>query len=247
MMTDERYLKRTVLRETVASNYLHDGERSLRVYLPPGYNELLSYPVVYCQDGEDFFNFGRIATTANRIILDEGVEPFIIVGVDVNKTFRTAEYAPDGDRHEAYVRFFGEELLPFIEAKYPVRREAEHRVLAGDSLGGTISLHLALAYPELFNRVLSLSGAYFERSLEIIAAQNDLSWLELYMIVGLQETAYETTDRGVHNFVELNREAKKLLEERQAPFYYAEKEGQHQWGFWQKELPEALMYFIERQ
>jgi len=62
MMTEERYLKRTVLRETVASNYLQDGQRSLRVYLPPGYNELLSYPVVYCQDGEDFFNFGRIAT-----------------------------------------------------------------------------------------------------------------------------------------------------------------------------------------
>lgn len=46
---------------------------------PPGYNEVLSYPVVYCQDGEEFFNFGRIATLAGQLIVEEDVEPFIIV------------------------------------------------------------------------------------------------------------------------------------------------------------------------
>ena len=113
-----------------------EGERNLRVYLPPGYNELLSYPAVYCQDGEEFFNFGRIATIANQLILDEGVEPFIIVGVDVDKKLRTSEYSPDGDRYAGYVSFFGEELVPFIEEKYPVRPEPSERILAGDSLGG---------------------------------------------------------------------------------------------------------------
>ncbi|QAY66025.1 alpha/beta hydrolase [Paenibacillus protaetiae] len=245
-MTDERYLKRTILKETITSRYLPEGERALRIYLPPGYNELLSYPVVYCQDGEDFFNFGRIATTANQLILDEGVEPFIIVGIEVNKKVRTAEYAPDGDRHDDYVTFFGEELVPFIENKYPVRRDPEYRLLAGDSLGATVSFHIALAYPELFTRVLSLSGAYFERSLEIMEIPRDLTWLRIYMIVGLQETAYETTDRGVYNFVELNRSARKLLEGYGADVYYEEKDGQHQWGFWQKELPAALLYFLPR-
>ncbi|GGG88242.1 alpha/beta hydrolase [Paenibacillus radicis (ex Gao et al. 2016)] len=245
-MTDERYLKRTVLKETVASRYLPEGERNLRVYLPPGYNELLSYPVVYCQDGEDFFNFGRIATTANRLILDEGIEPFIIVGVDVDKTHRTSEYSPDGERHADYVRFFGEEMLPFIEAKYPVRRDPDQRVLAGDSLGGTVSFHLALTYPHLFKRIMSLSGAYYDRSREIMESQTDLGQLELYMIVGLQETAYET-DHGTMNFVEINRHARKLLTERGAKLSYAEMNGMHQWGFWQQEIPDALMYFLEKE
>ncbi|HIW33819.1 MAG TPA: esterase family protein, partial [Candidatus Paenibacillus intestinavium] len=93
-MTDARYLKRTILKSTVESNILPEGSRNLRVYLPPGYNEVLSYPVIYCQDGEDFFNFGRIATTAQELILDEGIEPFIIVGVDVDKSVRTSEYTP---------------------------------------------------------------------------------------------------------------------------------------------------------
>jgi Enterochelin esterase and related enzymes len=245
-MTDDRYLKRTILRETVPSRHLPEGSRPLRIFLPPGYNEVLSYPVVFCQDGEDFFNFGRVATTATRLILDEGLEPFIIVGVDVDKKLRTEEYAPDGSRHDAYLKFFAEELLPYIEEKYPVRREPEHRLLAGDSLGGTVCLHLALAYPQLFHRVLSLSGAYYGASRDIVASYRDLEGIEIYMIVGLQETAYET-DRGVYNFVELNRSARSLLEQRGASVYYEEKDGKHQWGFWQQEIPAALAYFIDKE
>ncbi|MFC4777719.1 alpha/beta hydrolase [Paenibacillus sp. GCM10023252] len=242
-MTDQRYLKRTIVKETVTSNHLPSGTRDLRVYLPPGYNEVLSYPIVYCQDGEDFFNFGRIATTANQMILDEGAEPFIIVGVEVDKKVRSAEYTPGRELYDSYIRFFGEELVPYIEENYPVRKDASSRLLAGDSLGGTVSLHLALTYPQLFTQVMSLSGAYYASSQAIMQTQTDLSWLSIYMIVGLQETAYET-DSGVHDFVALNRAAREILVSKGADIYYQEKDGQHQWGFWQKELPEALLYFL---
>jgi enterochelin esterase-like enzyme len=244
-MTDARYLKRTIVKETVASHYLPSGSRNLRIFLPPGYNEVLSYPVVYCQDGEDFFNFGRIATTATRLILDDGLEPFIIVGVEVDKKVRTEEYAADGSLHTGYLQFFAEELLPFVEERYAVRRTPDQRILAGDSLGGTVSLHLALTYPQLFTQVMSLSGAFFAESQNIISGQTDLSWLNIYMIVGLQEDAYETTDRGVFNFVELNRNAKALLQHKGAAVSYTEKDGKHQWGFWQKELDQAICHFIQ--
>lgn len=242
-MTDARYLKRTILKSTVTSDILPEGSRNLRIYLPPGYNEVLSYPVIYCQDGEDFFNFGRIATTAQELILDEGIEPFIIVGVDVDKSVRTSEYSPDGLKHQAYVDFFVEELLPYIEANYPVRTTPEDRVLAGDSLGGTVSLHIALQNPDLFTRVMSMSGAFYDASQQIVETLGDLEWLDIFMIVGLQEEAYET-DTGVYNFVQLNRDMKHLLEERDAKIFYEEKDGRHQWGFWQKEVPAAIRYFI---
>jgi len=241
-MTNERLLKRTIVKETIESRFLQES-RTLRIYLPPGYNEILSYPVVYCQDGEEFFNFGRIATWANQLILDEGVEPFIIVGVEVNTKVRTEEYAPFGNRFDAYVSCFAEEIIPFIEQNYPVRREPGERLLAGDSLGGSVSVHLALRYPHLFTRVISLSGAFYEMSQNIIKQEQDLSWLDIYMIVGLQEDNY-ATDTGVYNFVELNRQTKALLEDRGAKVAYYEKEGRHLWGFWQKELPAALMYFL---
>ncbi|OWA37361.1 enterochelin esterase [Saccharibacillus sp. O16] len=239
-MTDSRYLKRTIVKEVIESQFLHE-ERSLRIYLPPGYNEVLSYPVIYCQDGEEFFNFGRIATYANQLILDEGIEPFIVVGIEVDVKKRTAEYAPFGSRHEAYVRCIMEEIIPFVEQKY--RARSDDRVLAGDSLGGSMSLHLSLLYPREFPRIISLSGAYYEESQDIIARESELGWLDIFMIVGLQENEYQT-DHGTFDFVDLNRRTRDLLLERGATVRYAEKEGKHLWGFWQKELPDALKYFL---
>ncbi|GGJ28412.1 alpha/beta hydrolase [Paenibacillus hunanensis] len=242
-MTDSRYLKRTILKEEIQSRHLGEA-RTLRIYLPPGYNELLSYPVIYCQDGEEFFNFGRIATYANQLILDENIEPFIVVGVEVNTKIRTQEYAPFGSRFEAYTACFAEEIIPYIEEKYPVRRSADERVLAGDSLGGSVSVHIALRYPELFRRIISLSGAYYEQSQQLIAAESDLSALDVYMIIGLQETDFES-DTGVYDFVKLNQDTRDLLLERGATVRYAEKDGKHLWGFWQKELPDAIKYFLQ--
>ncbi len=242
-MTDSRYLKRTILKEEIQSRHLGEA-RTLRIYLPPGYNELLSYPVIYCQDGEEFFNFGRIATYANQLILDENIEPFIVVGVEVNTKIRTQEYAPFGSRFEAYTACFAEEIIPYIEEKYPVRRSADERVLAGDSLGGSVSVHIALRYPELFRRIISLSGAYYEQSQQLIAAESDLSALDVYMIVGLQETDFES-DTGIYDFVKLNQDTRDLLLERGATVRYAEKDGKHLWGFWQKQLPDAIKYFLQ--
>ncbi len=95
-----------------------------------------------------------------QLVLDEDREPAIIVGADVNMATRTSEYSPDGERFRSYCRFFAEEMLPFIENKYAVRRDKGQRILAGDSLGGTVSLHLALDYRDLFCQVISLSGAF---------------------------------------------------------------------------------------
>lgn len=241
-MSESVFLKRTIVKQTIWSNYLQEN-RKLRIYLPPGYNEILSYPVIYCQDGEEFFNFGRIATLAGQLILEEDIEPFIIVGVEVDVAVRTQEYAPFGNRFNQYLSCFAEEIIPYIEHSYPVRRTPNERIIAGDSLGGSVSLHLAISYPALFNRVLSLSGAFYPESRDILAAEKDLSWLNINMVVGLQETEY-STDTGIYNFVEMNRLTKELLEQRGATVSYREKDGKHLWGFWQKELPESLLYFL---
>ncbi|HZG83277.1 MAG TPA: alpha/beta hydrolase-fold protein [Brevibacillus sp.] len=236
------YVKRTIFKEEVPSQYV-DAPRLVKVYAPPGYNELLSYPVVYCQDGNDFFTMGRIATIANQLILEEGIEPFMIVGVSVERSKRTSEYAANGSRTEAYKRFFTDELLPYIEERYPIRRDPSSRVLAGDSLGGTVSLHLALDRPDLFPKVLSLSGAFFQPTLDALTMKESLNWLDIWMVVGLDETAVETHS-GTYDFIYWNREAKQILEQKGAAVSYREKPGDHVWGLWQKELPNGLRHFF---
>ncbi|WP_195570678.1 alpha/beta hydrolase [Paenibacillus sp. 1001270B_150601_E10] len=242
-MTDSIYLKRTVIKQDIACPLLPNGNRTVRVYLPPGYQEILSYPVVYCQDGEEFFNFGRIATIANKLIIDGDLDPFIIVGVDVDKKNRTNEYSPDESGFESYSRSFLEDIVPEIEKLYPVRTDWTDIVLAGDSLAATVSMHIALKEPNKFRQIISLSGAYYPASQTIIAAEQDLSWLHAFMIVGLQETSYET-DRGTFDFVDLNRKTRQLLEERGAHVYYEEHDGNHVWGFWQQHLAHSLQHFL---
>lgn len=233
--------ERTIRKETVGSRFLNKT-RGIIVYLPPGYNELVSYPCIYCQDGMEFFNFGRIATQTNRLILEEGMDPVIIVGVEVDLPNRTAEYAPEGERFQAYGRFFVEEMLPYVEERYAVRKEADQRILAGDSLGATVSLHLALEHPDLFRCVMALSGAFFEPTQKRLQREHDLSWLKLYMLIGLQEREVKT-EWGKTDSLAHNRIAKTILEEKHALLRYRETDGKHVWGFWQKELPEAIRFF----
>ena len=237
-----RYYQRTIEKKSIISNHLNET-RSLRIYLPPGYNELLSYPVIYCQDGEEFFNFGRIATFMTQGILDEGLEPTIIVGIDVNLKNRTREYAADGDRHQAYAAFMAEELVPWVEQNYPVRTTRNERILAGDSLGATVSLHLALNYRDLFCKLISFSGAYFPPTQQALSAESDLSWLEMFMIVGTDETNV-STDRGTFDFLQENRLTHAILVRKNAKLLYSEKPGKHIWGFWQTEMSHALHHFL---
>ncbi|WP_442603542.1 alpha/beta hydrolase [Paenibacillus sp. KN14-4R] len=241
-MDNTYYTKRTIVKHIIPSNYL-GANRPIRIYLPPGYSELLSYPVIYCQDGEQFFNFGRIATFLTQGILDEGMEPAIVVGVDVDTSIRTAEYAPNGHLHASYLSFFTEELIPWVEENYSVRTTSDERILAGDSLGGTVSLHLAIHYRDLFSKVISFSGAFFLDTRQALQEQEDLSWLDLYMLIGLDETSVET-ERGTFDFVEENRATKEILEQKKTKLLYIEKPGHHLWGFWQKEMMHALKHFL---
>lgn len=241
-MSQSASSKRKIVKQTVYSEAMQE-DRELRIYVPPGYMDWSEYPVIYCQDGEQFFNFGRIATQMHRLIQEEYAEPALIVGVDVELKHRTEEYSPDGERFDAYCRFFSSELVPYIEQHFGTVPTKQGRFLAGDSLGGTVSLHLALRYPELFQQVISLSGAFLEPTQEWIEKASDLSQLVMYMLIGTKEQAVQT-DRGTFDFLSANRKVRQLLEAKQAQIHYVEKEGKHIWGFWQTELPDALRYFF---
>ncbi|MNL89634.1 hypothetical protein D3C87_2200840 [compost metagenome] len=63
------------------------------------------------------------------------------------------------------------------------------------------------------------------------------------MLIGTDELEI-ATQGGTYDFLEANRQTKQLLEARSCNLTYKEKPGKHVWGFWQKELPEALKLFL---
>lgn len=236
------YLKRTIVREEVSSNYLGET-RVLQIYLPPGYSAESRYPVLILQDGTDYLTMGKIATQANQLIAEGRIHPPIIVMIPVEKKRRNEEYAPDGERFEAYCRFVVKEVVPRVESRFAIKQELESRVIGGSSLGATVSLHIALDFPDHFGGVLSQSGAFFKVTLDRIRERPTLAGLKVYQLIGLEEFAVPT-DAGNLDFLARNREVSRVLREKGASLRYIEKEGKHTWGLWQKDLPEALIYFF---
>jgi len=64
-----------------------------------------------------------------------------------------ADSANNGPRGEALVK----ELIPAIEAKFPLEKKPEARLLRGHSSGGCATLWLTLNYPEMFGATWSSS------------------------------------------------------------------------------------------
>jgi enterochelin esterase-like enzyme len=237
---DQKYLKRTIKRESFMSRHL-DMEKKVLVYLPPNFDENTKYPALFLHDGDDYFSFGRIATQANQLIYEQKIEPIIMVAIPVDKKLRSAEYSPAGERNDQHISFVTDELLPFVQERYPIKDE--NLVIGGSSLGAAVSLHIALGNLSMWNKVLAQSGAFFPETVAELNKQDSLDGLTIYQSIGLKETKVET-HIGELNLVERNREVASILRQHNANVRYEERDGDHTWGLWQPELPEVLIYFF---
>jgi predicted alpha/beta superfamily hydrolase len=152
--------------------------RDVQVYLPPGYEREKSrrYPVLYLHDGQNIFDSASMGMewqfdeTAEALIRAGRIEPLIVVAV-ANTDARRDEYTPTsvertrsdgsvdkgGGKANLYGRFLIEELKPFIDRTYRTRRDASSTAVGGASLGGLVSVWLALEHPRVFGNVLAVS------------------------------------------------------------------------------------------
>ncbi len=154
------------------SNLLNN-DRTLIVYLPPGYEQHPDqrYPVIYMQDGQNLFDEStsfagiewRMDEAAQRLIGGDEVNPFIIVGI-YNTPQRTAEFTPpplasdSASAHgDLYARFLVEAVKPWIDQTYRTQTDRAHTLIGGASFGGLISLYTAQTHPQIFGQILVLS------------------------------------------------------------------------------------------
>ncbi|MDY0324409.1 MAG: alpha/beta hydrolase-fold protein, partial [Candidatus Carbobacillus sp.] len=187
----------------------------------------------------------RLATLAQSAIEQGTLPPFYIVSVDVDLPKRRAWYHPDGEEHEAYLLFFIEELLPNIEKHLPLPDRGMRRIVAGDSLGGTVSYELILRRPDLFQGLIGLSTFFPEQLVTALKEKRTrLRHLRLFEYVGKGETAVETP-LGTIDFVTQHRAVQTVLTPYLPYARFVEKDGVHTWGSWQKVLPEALYVMFE--
>lgn len=163
--------------------------REVRVWTPEQYNtnNQEKFPVLYMQDGQNIFNDDEsvsgmswhAAETAQRLIDEGTIEPFIIVAISSSQNRfyeyfpqKSAEYLDDNDleqiekitgtkQHdfisEAYLKFITEELKPYVDNNYRTASEASDTTIAGASMGGLIALYAICEYPDIFGQAACVS------------------------------------------------------------------------------------------
>lgn len=127
--------------------------RQLLVYTPPGFNPngKTKYPVLYLIHGgsdteETWTKVGRANLIADNLIAQKKAKPMLIV-----MPYGNVRPAPMAD----FTKDMVSDIVPFVEASYPVIKDSKGRAVAGFSVGGGQTLNIGLTHPETFAYVCS--------------------------------------------------------------------------------------------
>lgn len=143
--------------------------RKALVYTPPGYSKKKKYPVLYLLHGIGGDEKEWLKSGAPQIILDNlyagnKLTPMIVVLPNgrAMKDDRAVGNVFDSVKVKAFSTFEKDllhDLIPFIEKKYAVLKDREHRAIAGLSMGGGQSLNFGLGNLDTFAWVGGFSSA----------------------------------------------------------------------------------------
>ncbi|MEI7421915.1 MAG: alpha/beta hydrolase-fold protein [Prolixibacteraceae bacterium] len=153
----------TYQSKTVGTN------RKALIYTPPGYSKERKYPVLYLLHGiggdeKEWLKGGQPQIILNNLYAGKKVEPMIVVMPNgrAMKDDRATGNIMAPDKVQAFAAFEQDllnDLIPFIEATFPVISDREHRAIAGLSMGGGQSLNFGLGNLDKFAWVGGFSSA----------------------------------------------------------------------------------------
>lgn len=131
-----------------------DSKRRALIYTPPGYSKKNKYPVLYLLHGiggdeKEWLKGGNPQVILDNLLADDKIEPMIVVMPNgrAMKDDRAVGNMFDSAKVQAFATFEKDllnDLIPYIEKKYPVKIDRESRAIAGLSMGGGQSLNFGL-------------------------------------------------------------------------------------------------------
>ncbi|MBL7837950.1 MAG: alpha/beta hydrolase [Bacteroidetes bacterium] len=170
---DKNKIKQTHLiqfnSESLSQNKMgEDIERSVYVYLPPGYDtSKASYPCLYYLHGftsthEEYkrLNFEQLMNEAIRLGL---IAPCILV-VPNSYTQYEGSFYTNSELNGKWADYIAKDLVNLIDQRYRTKPQANQRGLFGHSMGGNGALKIALQYPDVFGAVYALSPSAMDWS-----------------------------------------------------------------------------------
>jgi len=231
-------------------------ERTLRVYLPPGYEQgNKRYPVMYMHDAQNLFDAATsyagewgVDEILNDLAKSEGLE-LIVVGIDNGQEHRNTELSPWANEHlgepegAEYTRFIVEVVKPFIDKKYRTKKGRPHTAIMGSSLGGLISHYALYTYPKVFSKAGIFSPSYWvSNKVFDLTKENPVpANTRLYMVVGKKEGPgmYENMEKMYAFIKAQGHPADHISAE-------TNLEGEHNEAFWNSEFADAVKWLFKK-
>ncbi len=126
----------------------------VNVYVPARFRTGRRYPLLIVHDGHDYVRYAALRTVLDNLIHRQEI-PTMIAALTHSEN-RLEEYAAD----ERHAGFICDELVPAMEASYPLNGDPASRGLLGASFGGVAALHAGWSRPGFFGRLLLQSGSF---------------------------------------------------------------------------------------
>lgn len=148
----------------VHTSRIYEGMKSdYWIYVPAQYRASEPAALMVWQDGHNLVDREkwRAQIVFDNLTYQKKIPVIIHILLDPgtigDKKMRSIEYDTVDDR---YARFLRDEVVPEVQQKYSLRKDAYSRAIAGLSSGGICSFNVAWQQPDQFSRVLSWIGSF---------------------------------------------------------------------------------------
>jgi predicted alpha/beta superfamily hydrolase len=170
-------------------------EMAISIYLPANYETSdVKYPVLY--DLNAFAYFIYCAGTVELLSRNIEMPEMIIVGLpNLQNGYVPTPYEErkaEPTAADLSLKFFSEELMPFIDGNY---RTAGFNLLCGHSVGGLFTMYVLFTRPDLFSGYIASSpwfqnnDQYWLKQIDKMFQAGSLAGKFLFMDVGKKEQA----------------------------------------------------------
>lgn len=172
-----------------------DNNRTVKVYLPPGYSTSgKSYPVVFYlhnifSSAEKTLADGQLVRILEKGFENGIVKELIVVIADFSSP-TTGSLYENSTTSGRWLDFIADELVPFVDNTFRTIRHRDSRAIAGDFMGGRGALKISMTHPRLFSTVYALhpvaTGVGY-----IPWAANEVNWKKILTAKTFSELAGE--------------------------------------------------------
>ncbi|MEX1025407.1 MAG: alpha/beta hydrolase-fold protein [Planctomycetota bacterium] len=217
--------------------------RPLSIYKPARFSETRRYPLIVVHDGLDYQGFAAFTTVLDNLIHRLEIPP--LIAALTQSPNRLDEYAAS-DQH---ARFLVDEIVPLLEAEFPLLEDPRDRALLGASFGAVASLHAAWSRPGTFGKLFLQSGSFaftdigghergplFDPVVEFVnrfRANPGVPAQEIFLSCGVYES-----------LIYYNRSLLPVLQGTGADVRLVESQDGHNWENWRDRLRDGLTWLF---